>query len=225
MSKRSRYTKEEKYEILKEIELRNMSIGDTCKKFNITYATYENWKFLYERYGVSSLEESKISNKYTEELKKMAVLESLSGEDSQVNICRKYQISSHSVLRRWIKRYNSHNELNTTEGKDDAVMTKGRKTDLKERIEIAKYCIKQDKDYQFTIKKYNISYGQVYQWVKKYEEFGDNGLVDRRGKEKLKVSQEDKIEIDMRKLKKDNERLKMENDFLKKLQELERRGY
>lgn len=52
-----------------------------------------------------------------------------------------------------------------------------------------------------------------------------NGLVDRRGKTKIELTPKDKDQIEMRKLKKDNERLRMENDFLKKLQELERRGF
>ena len=63
----------------------------------------------------------------------MAVLEYLNGEDTQLNICRKYEISSRSVLMKWVKRYNSHNELNTTKGRNDAVMTKGRKTNLEEK--------------------------------------------------------------------------------------------
>lgn len=101
-------------------------------------------------------------------------------------------------------------------------MTKGRKTSLEERIEIAKYCINQNKNYQETSKIYKVSYQQVYQWVRKYEELGKDGLIDRRGQPKLELSLEDKEKFVMRKLKKENERLRMENDFLKKLQELER---
>lgn len=225
MSKRSKYTKEQKYAILKEIELGQMSIEDYCKKFNISDKTYSNWRFLYETYGIESLEESKTWRRYSKQLKEKAVLEYLNGEDSQLNICRKYGISSDSVLRKWIKRYNSHKELNTTKGKVDAVMTKGRKTILEEKIEIAKYCINQNENYQETSETYEVSYQQVYQWVRKFEELGEDGLIDRRGKAKLELSLEDKEKIELRKLKNENERLRMENDFLKKLQELERRGY
>lgn len=225
MSKRVKYTKEQKYEILKEIKFSNLSIQDTCKKFNISYTVYENWKFSYETYGIEGLEESKTWNRYSKELKETAILEYLNREDSLLNISRKYGLSDKSVLRDWIKRYNSHKELKTTKGRIDAIMTKGRKTNLEEKIEIAKYCINQNKDYQKTCEVYQVSYSQVYQWVKKYEEFGEAGLVDRRGKKKIELSNEDKNQIEMRKLKKDNERLKMENDFLKKLQELERRGF
>lgn len=225
MSKRSIYTKEQKYEILKEIELGNMPIENTCRKFNIHPETYRKWKFLYDNYGLEALEESKTWKRYSKELKEMAVLEYLNEQDSQINICRKYAISSDSVLRQWIKRYNSHKGLNTTQSRRDAVMTKGRNTDLKERIEIVEYCIAQNRDYHATSEIYAVSYQQVYQWVKKYEQLGKDGLVDRRGKTKLEFTQEDKEKIEIRKLIKDNERLRMENDFLKKLQEIGRRGY
>lgn len=89
---------------------------------------------------------------------------------------------------------------------------------------IVKYCINEDKDHHKTSDIYKVPYQQVYQWVRKYEESGESGLVDRRGKTKLELNKEDKEKIEISKLKKDNERLKMENDFLKKLQEIERRG-
>lgn len=222
MSKRSKYTKEQKYAILKEIELNETSIADICANFNISATTYGNWKYLYNNYGIESLEESNTWKRYSDKLKEQAVLEYLNGQDSQSNICRKYKISSHSVLQKWIKRYNNHNELKTIKYGGNSVMSKGRKTILNERIEIAKHCIEHGKAYNTTAQVYNVSYNQVYQWVKKYEELGEQGLIDRRGKGKLKLSQEDKTKIEMRNLKKDNERLKMENDFLKKLQELER---
>src|SRR5699024_2113527 len=155
-------------------------------------------------YGIESLEESKTWRRYSKELKEKAVLEYLNGEDSLVNICRKYAISSHSTLQRWIKRYNSHNELNTTKSRCDTVMAKGRKTSLEERIESAKYCINQNKNYQDTSKVYKVSYQQVYQWVRKFEELGEDGLIDRRGQPKLELSLEDKEKLEMRKLKKEN---------------------
>lgn len=224
MSKRSKYTKEQKCAILKEIESGQMSIEDHCKKFNIDNTTYLNWRFLYETYGIESLEEIRTWRRYSKELKGRAVLEYLNGENSQRNICRKYGISNHSVLGKWIKKYNGHKELNTTKGKEDAIMTKGRKITLEERIEIAKYCIKKNKNYHEASEVYEASYQQVYQWVRRFEGLGEDGLIDRRGKAKVELNLDDKEKIELRKLKRENERLRMENDFLKKLQELEKRG-
>ena len=39
-----------------------------------------------------------------------------------------------------------------------------------------------DYDYNLAIKKYGISYQQIYSWVKKFEKGGIDALVDNRGK-------------------------------------------
>ena len=73
--------------------------------------------------------------------------------------------------------------------------------------------------------KFNVSYQQVYTWVKKYNKDGYNALVDRRGKNKLfeELSESEKLSAQLKLLEAENRRLKMENDFLKKLEEIERR--
>ena len=104
-------------------------------------------------------------------------------------------------------------------------MTKGRSTTWKERIDIVLYCLSNDKDYQKTAEIYEVSYQQVYQWVRKYEDGGDEALRDNRGrkKEEAELSPEEKMKLEMKKLERENERLRAENAFLKKLEELERR--
>jgi transposase len=81
------------------------------------------------------------------------------------------------------------------------------------------------KDYQKTAELHNVSYQQVYQWVKKYENDGDEALKDNRGrtKEEAELTPEEKIQIQFKKLERENERLRAENMFLKKLEEIERR--
>jgi transposase len=96
-------------------------------------------------------------------------------------------------------------------------MTNGRVASLKERIEIVYYCIAQKNDYKQTSDVYNVSYEQVYQWVKKYEAGSENALKEEE------LTLEDRAKLSMKKLKVENERLKAENAFLKKLEELERR--
>lgn len=63
-------------------------------------------------------------------------------------------------------------------------MTKGRKTTREERAEIVAFCIENGKDYGLTVETFKVSYQQIYTWVKKYEEKGVNGLIDRRGEAK-----------------------------------------
>ncbi|TCS78633.1 helix-turn-helix protein [Tepidibacillus fermentans] len=81
------------------------------------------------------------------------------------------------------------------------------------------------KNYQMAAETYKISYQQVYQWVKKYEDGGEEALRDRRGrkKEEQELTPEEKMRLEIKKLERENERLRAENEFLKKLEELERR--
>ena len=104
-------------------------------------------------------------------------------------------------------------------------MTNGRKTTYEERIEIVSFCIANAHDYNFTANKFNVSYQQVYTWVKKYNKDGHNALVDRCDKNKAfeELSESEKFSAQLKLLEAENRRLKMENDFLKKLEEIERR--
>ena len=105
-------------------------------------------------------------------------------------------------------------------------MKTSRDTTKEERIQIVKECIANGCNYGESAIKNNVSYQQIYGWVKRYRALGEAGLEDRRGRRK--VSQEPRSEIE--KLQIENERLKhelymtkMERDLLKKVKELERK--
>ena len=70
-----------------------------------------------------------------------------------------------------------------------------------------------------------VSDTSIRRLVKKYSENGFNVLVDRRGKNKSfeELSESEKLSAQLKLLEAENRRLKMENDFLKKLEEIERR--
>jgi transposase len=106
-------------------------------------------------------------------------------------------------------------------------MTKGRATTLDERIEIVSFCLARGKDYSLTTEKYNVSYQQIYNWVRKYEERGVDGLIDRRGKRKTldEMSEVERLQAENKMLRAEIERKEMENAILKKFQEIERRRY
>ncbi|MBL2086489.1 helix-turn-helix domain-containing protein, partial [Klebsiella pneumoniae] len=57
-------------------------------------------------------------------------------------------------------------------------MTKTRITSWEERIQIVLYCLENNKNFQMTADRYDVSYQQVYQWVKKYNNGGDEALKD-----------------------------------------------
>jgi transposase len=104
-------------------------------------------------------------------------------------------------------------------------MTKGRSTTWEERIQVVLYCIENEKNYKKAADTFEVSYQQVYQWVTKYENGGDEALKDNRGRNKVEaeLSPEEKFRLEMKRLERENERLRAENLFLKKLEEIERR--
>ena len=63
-------------------------------------------------------------------------------------------------------------------------MKQGRDTTQEERIQIVKDCLASGKNYGEMALKYKVSYQQVRVWTLRFEEMGEAGLEDRRGKRK-----------------------------------------
>ncbi|WP_405121553.1 helix-turn-helix domain-containing protein [Sellimonas caecigallum] len=119
---------------------------------------------------------------YTSEFKTMCVEEVLSGYGSSMNTGAKYKVYP-SVLGSWIKMYNANRELKDYDPKREVYMAEARrKTTIEERKKIVTYCIEHNRDYKGTAALYDVSYSQVYFWVKKYDTAGKTGLTDRRGR-------------------------------------------
>ena len=167
------------------------------------------------------------NKKYSVELKMQAVQSYQNGEGSLREICRKYGISDKHVLQDWIMWYNGHREFKErSSAKGEIYMTKGRKTTQEERAEIVAFCIEHNYDYGLTVETYNVSYQQVYAWVRKYEEGGVDKLRDNRGRTKQveEMTEVEKLKAEMKILEAKNRQLEIENEFIKKLQELKGGG-
>ena len=63
-------------------------------------------------------------------------------------------------------------------------MKQGRDTTQEERVQIVKDCLSSGKNYGEMALKYKVSYQQVRTWTLRFEEMGEAGLEDRRGKRK-----------------------------------------
>lgn len=202
------------------------TLRETAKLFRVGTTSLKIWKYRWERYGIDGLERVTTFKKYTKEEKLTMVYEVLGGKASINEVVRKYELSSTAVLRRWIQRYTCHREIKGTPKGRAPSMTKRKTTTQEERLTIVLACLSKGKDYRSIAEHYEVSYQQVYQWVKKYEKGGETGLVDRRGRTKQAedLSAEEKAKLDLMKLERENERLRAEIAFLKKLKEIERRG-
>ena len=174
------------------------------------------------------LRRSHKNKKYSAELKIRAVQSYLNGEGSYRSLSKKYGIPHHDVLRDWVLLYNGHGEFKaSSSAKGEIYMTKGRKTTQEERAEIVAFCIEHNKDYGLTVETYNVSYQQIYAWVRKYEEGGVDKLRDNRGRTKPmeEMSEVEKLKAEMKILEAKNRQLEIENAFIKKLQELKGGGH
>lgn len=229
MGRKSKYSIEEKAQAV--LDYKNGIRGKTqiCNDLglNPTDPTFYKWIDIYEKYGELGFLNKDKNQAYTKEFKEMIVNEYLNGNGSSYELSKKYNIPSKSTVLNWINNYNSHEELKDYNPKGDVYMTKSRKTTLSERIEIVQYCLNHDKEYKLAAEQYDVSYAQVYQWVKKYLELGEEGLTDKRGKhkEESQLSELEKAQREIERLKRQIELKERENIILKKLKEVERRRY
>ena len=164
---------------------------------------------------------------YSTEFKVTAVEAYLRGEGSYRDLCKRFGISHNDVLRKWVLWYNGHREFKErSSAKGEIYMTKGRRTTQEERAEIVAFCIEHNKDYGLTVETYNVSYQQIYAWVRKYEEGGVDKLKDNRGRTKPveEMTEVEKLKAEMKILEAKNRQLEIENAFIKKLQELKGGG-
>ncbi len=222
---KSPHTPEFKAKVSQEYLDRLGSFPFLANKYSIGSQTIQSWVSKYKLYGILAFQNKAGNKKYTSEFKTMCVEAVLSGEGSINDITAKYNISSRSVLSSWISRYNANIELKDYNPKGEVYMVNSRrKTTIEERKEIVKYCIEHNRNYKEAASLYDVSYSQVYSWVKKYDANGEEGLLDKRGRHKT-----DNEVDELERLRRENKRLKCqleENDklvqLLKKVKEFER---
>jgi len=220
-----KYTYDEKAKILVEYQTGVHGFRELCRIYGIAQQSLKDWIRLYETFGMEGLKTVSSATNYSRKTKQAAVQEYLAHKLPVKEILKKYQIRSETQLRKWIKKYNGHEELKASRTGGTTVMTKGRKTTFDERVEIVQYCIAHDHNYAETAGKYDVSYQQARNYTIKYEAGGVEALQDRRGRAKPQdeMSELERLRAENRLLRAEKERAKMEVSFLKKLDEIERR--
>ena len=157
-------------------------------------------------------------SKHSPEFRAMVSQEYIDGEGSVHFLADKYGIG-YTTLRRWIMEYNANRELKDYNPKQGVYMAEARrKTTYEERRETVSYCISHNRNYKDTAVKYDVSYSQVYSWVKKYEVDGESGLTDRRGHHKAdnEVDELERLRRENLRLKRQLEEKDMVVELLKK---------
>ncbi len=227
MGRKFRVSYEERLDVVERYLRHECSMNDLSKQLKVDNATVRRWIRRYRSFGSEGLQDSTRNQSYSSMLKEAAVLDYLSGNNSQMELCGKYGMKSTTQLRNWISKYNGHDELKSSGTGGGPIMTQGRKTSYEERVEIVRYCIEQQNNYAEASRKYHVSYQQVYSWTTKFETQGVEALQDKRGKRKPleKMSELEKLQVENRLLEAKNKSQQMEIDFLKKLEEIERRRF
>lgn len=195
-----------------------------AEKYLVGKRTIEKWVGAYRIHGMDAFLNNAGNQSYTKDFKIACVEKVINGEGSPSAIAYQYNVAP-SVLESWIKMYNANRTLTDYCPKREVYMAEARrKTSIKERKEIVEYCIRHNRNYKQTASVYDVSYSQVYSWVKKYDANGMEGLTDKRGHHKA----DDEID-ELERLRRENLRLKrqlrekdMLAELLKKVQEFER---
>lgn len=226
MGRKSYISYEKKVEAVEKYLRGEGSQESIAREYGIATSGFRQWLANYEAMGPSSLAATHKNNRYSVELKTAAVEAYLQGQGSIFEISKRFGVRSTTQLLDWIKLYNGHKDFRATGGRGRGIyMTKGRKTMLDERIEIVSYCIANGKNYAAAIERYNVSYPQIYRWVRRYELEGPDGLIDKRGKRKPedKMTEEELLHAHVKMLNAEIKHKDMEIAVLKKLREIERR--
>ncbi len=223
---KSNFTPEQRADIAQEYLNGVGSSSQIATKYGINGYTIRRWAQRYTEQGISAFSPLSRNTIYSAELKMSCVELYLQGKMSMDQIVAKYNISANSILRSWILMYNANRKLKDYNPKKEVYMAEARrKTTIEERKEIVEYCLAHNCDYKGTASIYDVSYNQVYSWVKKYNTDSESGLLDKRGHHKT----DDEVD-ELEKLRRENLRLKhqleekdMVVELLKKVKELERK--
>ena len=227
MSQKSKLSAKEKVKIIHKYMNREVSLSGAAAEAGVDRETLQRWVVQYEAEGAAAFLPNRRKHIYSPELKLQAVQDYLSGKGSLIEISKKYGLRDKKQLRNWLKVYNTHGDFNSVKfSGGGSYMKQGRDTTQEERIQIVKDCLASGKNYGEMALKYRVSYQQVRTWTLRFEEMGEAGLEDRRGKRKKDQAPRTELEKAQIEIEQHKHKLylaEMERDLLKKLDEIERR--
>lgn len=230
MGRKAKYSKELKLEIVKRY-LKGESAISLVNEYGLSKRADDKirkWAHKYEIYGEQAFEHSNRNKKYNKELKEKIINDYINGRGSTEYLANTYDISTPEIVRQWIIKYNKGIEIKDYDPKGDVYTMNSRKTTLEERLEIVNYVLANNNDFKGAADKYSVPYANVYNWVKKYNEHGEDGLSDSRGRPSSKepkheLSDIEKKDIEIEKLRQELKRKDMVIEVLKKNIEIQER--
>ena len=227
MSRKPKKSMEEKLKIVQRCVAGKIGVREAGRVVGVDKSTIAAWVARYEAEGIEAFMPHEKNRVYDPAVKEAAVRDYLEGKGSYEEIAKKHKLRSKKQLIDWVKVYNAHGDFHSNRGTGGGCnMKQGRNATQEERIQIARECIASGKNYGEIARKYQVSYQQVRTWTLRYEELGEAGLEDRRGKRKKDQeprTELEKAQIEIEQLKHKLYLAEMERDLLKKLDEVVRR--
>ena len=218
---------ETKIKACKEYEKGNKSFVEIGEEINAGDTTVSYWYAKYKEKGPDSLKAKTSKGSFSKEFKMNIIEEYLTGNHTYQQLGHKYDIS-HSTASKWINMWYNGIELKDTKQKreDNSMKT------YKERIEIVKWVLSNNKNYKKAAEIYNLNYALIYKWTQTFLKEGEEGLkYKKRGpkfKTKIdpgKLTDTEKLKYELEKEKELRKRLELELEILKKKEAVEKALY
>ena len=113
MGRKAKYTFEQKLQAVLDYQSGKKSAADIALELDMGKCgdnRIRQWTNLYQANGPEALNPKENNSSYSKEFKELVVLDHIQNGLSDKELAAKYNISSTSVIRTWIKRYNNHME-------------------------------------------------------------------------------------------------------------------
>ena len=218
---------ETKIKACKEYEKGNKSFVEIGEEINAGDTTVSYWYAKYKEKGPDSLKEKTSKGSFSKEFKMNIIEEYLTGNYTYQQLGHKYEIS-HSTVSKWVNMWYNGIELKDTKQKreDNSMKT------YKERIEIVKWVLSNNKNYKKAAEIYNLNYALIYKWTQTFLKEGEEGLKYKKRGPKFKteidtakLTDTEKLKLELEKEKEIRKRLELELEILKKKEAVEKELY
>ena len=229
MGRKTKYTVEQKLRAVEDVLIHHKSKTSVCKSLhkNLALNKLNYWIAQYKAAGVVGLKTDSKNNSYSNDDKMLAVQFVKDGH-SVVETSRTFLIPD-SIIRGWLKCYNSPKGRNIHMGNKGGKSIKKQYFDIDTMEKAVKECIESGYDYKGVASKYTIKYGALYTWVKKYEAYGIEGLkrkhTDPKSSKNAVLSETDKLKEENAKKDRRIKELEETIEILKKRRDIIQIGY
>ena len=214
MGRKEKFSKKVKIDACKRFLSGKSGVSELKNEIGCDEMTLRHWIACYQNNGPESFNKKEHNRTYCKEFKYQIIFEC--EKESSDTVAARYNLSR-SVVRNWIMKYNK-GELEEYNPHPEVYNMQNRKVTLEEKLEIVKWTIENNNNYKEAALRYSVPYYSVYNWAKKYFESGEEGLKDNRGRNKSEtnLTELEKKDKEIVKLKLELERVKRAEEILKK---------